>query len=417
MAVAVTPTAAPHLKKRCANRVVAIIDRGTFSLGKDGKPERNVLIVREDSVRPAHFIALERLDSNGFETDFEPSATIAAAEQAMPTVTDHAGMTAYERLKTRILEFTSRYAKQTAAAFAKGLFHGGTSPSNMEISGRYLDYGTQTAHRGHGRVRILADGDAAGDNGELEQVLQTVATEFLRRALGPDTEPRLRLIKVEVLNEFRSTYRDALRLEFLKLAGFPEEILTRVRDVNLKAEFADQLIRIARAGAADYMDRFAAPSNPTKYDFHLLMRTLAELRTLEVSELERKIESVVPLLNERKTVTRRYADLKRMALDVAKSDFGLTSVDFFDVVEQNATELNRPRTTAYRWLAISENKAVIETYLRSGDSRVIRSSIDRRISDSLRSAVPLRAFQTHSNNPGELRHERCVDLFLRPAGA
>ena len=141
------------------NRVIAIIDKGTKTTDKYGELQRDVLIVRECAIRPAHFLAAEASEAAADKWPITEKERITYNSyllvEALPHPVDGAPFES-TREAAGLLEYTRRVARQYAAAVALKLFHGATSPSNIEFSGRFVDYGVQTALSGYGHVTVCS---------------------------------------------------------------------------------------------------------------------------------------------------------------------------------------------------------------------------------------------------------------------
>lgn len=123
-----------------ANRVIALIATGTY-VEIDRQETPRVLVVREDSVRPAHFIHNDKAGSEAdrqFDTD-RVKAVIANLPYALPQSRKDLPNEPGPRLKAGLDEFADRLGKRYADAWSRRLHHGGESISNVLLDGGMID--------------------------------------------------------------------------------------------------------------------------------------------------------------------------------------------------------------------------------------------------------------------------------------
>jgi uncharacterized protein YdiU (UPF0061 family) len=369
-----------------SNRVIAIISRGTFTRNDQGELEPDAEIIREGPLRPAQFMDLGQINGKDVEENFEPAKSLRGLLAALPVPASAKNLSASTQLKTGLAEFSRRAAWQYATAFAKGLFHGATSPSNIEISGRFLDFGTETAQPGHGKIKMLEFNDAAGVNKEFEEMMVQIATAFADRIQGTsvDTEDLKEYARSNFGNVFKQSYEKALRFQFLTLLGVPTEVVEALAETAEGRELADTLIRLATAGAKDFYVVATDPVKTTKYDFQRLVQGLTEPRSLDGVKIKASLKQALPELSRNKALIERYVSFQKAAQAVAQKNLKMDSSGYLEAVAKAAQERNRPRTTAYRWNVIAGDQAAIKNYVKKADPKIIQAGIDQRVKESLR---------------------------------
>lgn len=363
------------------NRVVALIDRGTTTVQPNGVITRDVLIVREDPVRPAHSMELRVSLANTGETQIREISTqsLSALARALPKANSSKGGTTKEKILEGFSEFIRRLAHQHATAFAKQLYHGSTSESNIEISGRFLDYDTQTAQPGHGKVQTFSVSDSAG---ETKYIKVALIDNFIGGILTKLTASKEKSDRLRKFNaQFDTQYQFYLRREFLKLIGYTDDILNTVGERQEAKDFADALIQVATVGAKKYLGRYDVPDQVTKYNFFEIAVALSNSKSTSVDDFAVGLRAAqLPTVVANRLARLHVAFLEK-AIEVAPTNFRKS-------MPVRAKTLNRPRPEAYRWNAFKQTATLVERYLATGDESLIQREIDSTIARNLR-AIPV----------------------------
>ena len=364
-----------------ANRVVAIIDRGTSTTQANGVVARDVLVVREDSVRPAHFMSLPvSIDENSGDVQYKDLSanTLKAAQKALPGQHD---------LEAGLREYVRRIATQYATAFAKQLYHGATSQSNIEISGRFLDYGTETAQPGHGKIKVIDHNDEAGDNTEIKTML---IDEFAGDLLEKATDTKQSRTILRSLNTlYDHTYETVLRREFLARLVIPEPVLSSLEKTSEGQQLGAALAEVATKGAKSYVGKYSIPEKVTIYDFSKIATLLADHRYQNQNEVLNALHEVIADQVASKRIAALSFAAQEKSLGIAVG-LGFDESSYFSKIKTRASRLNQSRPSAYRWLAMKHNYEVIDQYTRSNDPLIIQRDIDASIRQSLRDPIASR---------------------------
>lgn len=380
-----------------ANRVIAILDTGTFTHWKDGGKEPRALIIRQDAVRPAHFMNAQ-FGAGAAMARTDPSRVLAAEkflDRAAPRP-EHFSAEAWEGLrpgqkfKLGYFEFARRLAVQYATATAESFYHGGTSPSNVEISGRFIDYGTMTAQPQHGAIQVLAHVQPFWETEELKSTLlvtpfQTMLS-FVPAQWGPDLP-----LKSELSAQFDRDYEQSLRVKFIEIAGVPPELSEELLRNAQVAEFADRLIQLAKEPLAGRINvDKAMPSRTGKHDIRKLLLDLSP-GSLDHSTF--KMPNFLPVLLEefpgeleRKTFLNQYARFHQALIDRGRVD-GVTPEALQTYIHESVKYRAREIPDLYRPNMRAENDFLIKNYKETGSRDAIWQSMDRRIQSGKR--VPL----------------------------
>jgi hypothetical protein len=377
------------------NRVIALIDRGTTSRSEKGPVEPNVMIVREDTVRPAHFLDLPGVRGRGFFARIVEWATGRAhldfarrVAASLPVPDDKLGAPLAERISAGLRAYVDRVAEQHAAAFARRLFHGATSESNIELSGRFLDYGTETAIPGYGKLRLLDHVDPAGTiNGFRKYLVGNVVGAI--RGKIPKSIAKLVPNVYALLTRFNVSYYDALGREFVDLTGVPSEIAGPLAQTGEAAALGKLLPKVAVLGAEQVDGKYSVPERITRYDLSAILVRLAALRSTDEKAVEERLKTEITEADDAavaQELAQAYA--RYMGLVVARAESrGIAPDDLWRDIEENAARRNRSLSGAYRWKMMDENFALIKEYMKNPDPAMIQDAIDAQIAASRRTTA------------------------------
>lgn len=355
---------APH----GSNRVIALIDRGTFTRAGDGSLQRDILVVREAPVRPAHFMkSLSYNDADGWLKSEEKrvKSSHRYLSQALPK--GEAG------IKAGFTEYLNRVADQHAYLFANRLYHGADTPSNIDISGKLLDFGTQTAQPGYGKIQNLDFVKPAGDR---TGPLGNLVLDFLD-SLQKES-PNLPLpSQGEATSLFLARYNESLNKEFTKLTGVPETLLPDLKAAQKK--LGPLLREIAVVGAQSANPRNPLPEKLQRFDLNEMLIRLAH--SSDAAERLAIVKEDMPGLRfslKRREFSRAYEEWLSDALTATKRK-GVTEEKFFEQLRKNALRLNQKMPELYYSNLVQDSYALADAYNKSGDPLPVRNLIQEKI--------------------------------------
>ena len=346
-----------------ANRVIAVLDRGTRTTMEDGRIQTNALIVREDPLRSAHY--MKNLWGRGPLMDSEDARTkevLKFIDKAMPVPESLRNASPAEQMRGSIYAYADRIAAQYAAAYALKIYHGATSVSNIEITGRFIDYGTITTVPDYGKFKILSINDAVGETNEFRDILML---EFLRnlrdhlpknKAAGLPTDQ-------ELGDYFLKQYRSFHHREFLRLTGLPLSEVIKIESKQATWSLTDLMERVATEGRKSVQD----PQNTTrltKYNLNRIMVKLASARTLNEGALNLAIVSDLENKDLRHRLVKDYAKV-------------LGSASFNqEALIAEAQNRNAERSEAYRWELYKSTHQMILDYPKHNDPKKLGAEVD-----------------------------------------
>lgn len=366
-----------------AFRTVALIATGSH-IGRDSQPR--VLIVREDPLRPGHYVINPTAEALGDPRD---AARIKEAMEhildALPSPPGDLPVTAALRFMAKVNEFIDRQAIQHGYAWAHSLFHGATSPSNAGMDGRMIDFGTFSAFDGYPKVRVIDEDGFFGDTSTYQRdLLKNIRDSWVR------TLPKILLAglpsEAQWFERFEMKYQKTRQIEMLRLAGsfteFGEELLTRPQGQNL----AQILLQLAEAGNDKEIEVWKG-ENP----FGAGTYNLKEILSAAASESLAGFSSELPNLKRaihqdaiRKTFADAYLALFRLQQTLAFRE-GISAEAEWQYRLLASKIRNNKMTTVFR---TNENESVIwaliNKYKENGFPQPIRQYIDRAVAENRR---------------------------------
>ncbi|MGK5085308.1 hypothetical protein WDW37_18635 [Bdellovibrionota bacterium FG-1] len=355
------------------NRVIALIDRGTITRYPDGRDHPDILIVREDAVRPAHF--MRAFHGKGPWTESEESRLKDATQRLLK---DFSTRSAW-------LDYVQRIAKQYAAAFAARIYHGATSASNFQLNGGFIDYGTETAQPGYGKLKVLDHNEPAG---ETEEIKRELISRFRDEVVKQTTPEVLKRIPKEqdLTKHFDEEYANALSKEFLELTGIPSVLVSKTVERPAGRRLASILKKTARQGALEAMGRFNVPHQLTDFDLNRILTRLAQLNPKDVVAVKKVLKMEIPGVSNdllREDFATAYSNYyNEVEIEALSNGVRKTALQRFRA--QAAKQLNQRRPELYRWNLIDQSEKLLAEYLRTGNRDPVWKAIDDTIRNGKR---------------------------------
>lgn len=397
-----------HLFARGSARVLAVIDQGRSVTSPKGKSVPVALVVRAGAqLRPAHLLArhVRRHSSR-----LEQFVRITRATGQLVTRREGATGEELPDIRATMLGVISDHARTAAEGFRWRMIHGALTPSNMELSGAMLDLPTQSAQPRTAPIRTLFNpGDSVFGREHVERATQ-LSTVYRTLARGATTAERRRfnVAWINVAAEMQTAYEAHLQVELLRAAGLKAGAARKVRAgrPELAARFAGLLVRMA------------ALRNPgTTRAWTSLVETVSVLDIFNLlgsfprdffadpaaDHAGRVLAHLRPVFRgNRFHVARRRALASGLAREFAAVYRELMETcaalarEFYDdaagmkasVVARAAFE-NRPLDALYFKELVEALQKSVAAYREGGDAGLVRSEIDRRVADSLRSVDAL----------------------------
>ena len=349
-----------------ANRVIAILDRGTSTVFESGHVQSNALIVREDSIRSAHY--MKNLWGRGplmASEDIRTKESLRYFLKAFPTPENLKSAPIAERVRGSLFAYADRIANAYAAAYSLKIYHGATSVSNIEASGRFIDYGTETMLPDYGKTKIIPINDEFGGTGEFKDILML---EFLQNVR--DNFPKVISERVpsdqEMTSAFATSYRAYIHRYFLRLTGLPDSEIVRLESQPASWKLTGLMERVATDGARSVLDPHDSAAL-TQYSLNRILVKLAQADSGDRDVLTKAIGDEMQgtgSQNLRRDLVESYIDV--MAQSVANSAS----------VVARAQDLNAQKPAGYRWNMYATASRLTEAYKKSRNPAIIANGLD-----------------------------------------
>lgn len=367
------------------NRVLLIIDSGDFTPWNDGGKEPRALIVREDPIRPAHFMT-NKQDGVWAKTEAErikKMISILPNVLPYPASIDPLSLPKGKRIAAGLDEMVDRFAKQYAAAHARKIFHAACSPSNIEITGRFLDYGTETSLSGFGKAKVLKFGNDFTT--EIDEHAIPTFNELLKniRQFGDlDTEDLKDLPTFDQLEvTLNNRYQFHKQNEFLKLTGFPSNIVEQYAHQNEGRALYKELEWLLSEGNESFVDvDKSMPPQMGKYDIGEIFKILLNQNHRPIESMANSLPATISQ-ERRVSIATAYSDFFKQAVNHAKEE-GVDKEALIYLIGLNIEQKNRKLPDLYRQKLHDDNVALVDDYLKNHNRSLLWDSINNRVSKS-----------------------------------
>jgi hypothetical protein len=366
-----------------AYRTVAIIATGTMA-----NSEPRVLIVREDPLRPAHYVINPTAEKMADPRDHARiNEAMKHLVDALPQPPGFKSDVKTEKFRSGIFELINRTATQHGYAWAHSLFHGGTSPSNAGMDGRMLDFGTFSAFDGYPNARVIDEDGFFGD-------LSLYKRDFLKdiRDSWVKTLPNDLLAVLpseqEWFVQFEKTFRQTQAVEMLRLAGvfteFSETLAKRGEGLRL----AKILIKLAKAGNEKKVEIWDGenPFGNGTYNLGEILKAAASETGLVSTETNQqsKLAHLIPDANLRESFLRSYNEVFTLERDLAKAH-GISPAGELKYRKLAVNVRNKKMKTVYH---LDRNEKhiwkLLDDYMANGQAEPIQKYIDQTVSENRR---------------------------------
>ncbi|MFT3924304.1 MAG: hypothetical protein QM778_17340 [Myxococcales bacterium] len=363
---------APH----GANRVLAILDCGTSMLLPDGRSKRRALLLRPFPVRPAHFMLnpYSRQDADSLRS--LQQCIMAALPRNTPEPAS-----CEEALREGFLQFADRLAEQQAALLVRRAPHGALSSSNVETSGRLLDFETQSTQPNHGSTIAVRGSPFRSDSpANLSDMLRNLAH---CTALG--LSPRLAAAipeREELEQRVKRKYAQAVIRGLLRLCGFPQFWLARCTPSKFYGQLGLHLHQVAFDGTSPILIERRMPRWTGTYDLGGILCLLARLWPRGREALNQVLlggaqdERIRDLID----AYARY----REELDARATNSEIERAELQELTFRLAVIRNEKRPELYLPQLLRRHVPLLRQYAESGDRALISDRIEGLIASNRR---------------------------------
>jgi hypothetical protein len=323
------------------NQVIALIDTGLSEPLGHGVSQPRYLVVREDPVRPAHF--MKNTNSMSPERKVEDAQRTADNVQRLEAVMARWHSKPGEAstsLYKMFLNYTEKVATQWAYLHANLIHHGAVTPSNFELSGRLLDLSTMSTLPG-AMKSMGQDVMPFGDARILDVYLLRPFYYSLVRS-GANL-PRS---YDEIQALYFRTYERQYRVEILKLTGIPESLASEMSNRASGKKLFELIERLRNAGNKERVETgYRVPNTKGTYDVQWLLRTMGKMASAPKDSMMLKLKFSDHAL--RAEILSAFEDYYR-DLVATGSKAGLSPIDLFASVAERTEKMNYDRSELRR---------------------------------------------------------------------
>ncbi|MGZ3748356.1 MAG: hypothetical protein ACXWRE_13330 [Pseudobdellovibrionaceae bacterium] len=369
-----------------AYRVVAIIATGSMVASGNQEPQPRVLIVREDPLRPGHFVinpTSEKMNDPRDRARVEEA--MKHVVEALPQPPGIPPQSEAARFRTGIFEFIDRQAIQHGFAWAHSLFHGGTSPTNTGMDGRMLDFGTYSAFDGYPRVRILDDDGFMGDSEVYKRDLLKDIRDSWVKTLPSHLLAALPSER-EWLERFEMTFAKTKKAEMLRLAGAFTELKDSLLRTPAGQNLAKTLLTLATAGNEKGIEAWRG-ENPFGQGQYNLGKILVAASSMDLQQLDSQnmaLKILIPDEALRKSFVDHYIALFKLQRQLASAQgIGPEAEARY---RKFASQIRNKKMTTLFHKTENEQRIwkITEDYKKDQDPRPAQEFIDKSIAENRR---------------------------------
>jgi len=356
-----------------ANRIIAIISRGVLS----PSGEAQMLEIRMDPVRAGHYIP--RYYTNDVKDKERSKVSLSRLENALPRPQDGypKKINRIERIALGLIEYSRRLGIQYAQLFMKRLYHGATSESNIEISGKMIDFGTASAQSGYEKIQFLSKLDPFGKISNIETYNLKLFYDNLpftfqeRRKLNSYLNESK--IQGKSMNKMITTFRASYRMEREKLA---------LQLIGLPRVMVESLYQEHRQLAAKLVELV---DEQIKNSELLPLKSYPDLNNRSSGP----IQEITEILYGNKPKTNNFIQLESMIQNLINeaiqwsSQRGVAKVHLLNLMAKNSQFINRPMNDLFISNLREKTRQVNEIFLQGNDS-ALSESIKEIVKNSIR---------------------------------
>lgn len=356
-------------------RTLGIIATGTntylkSALGPVAVPR--ALILREASIRPAHFMRAVNYDpTDEVWANYAPDShrtrlAVHDIDLALNSLVNKAPIVRHDPdlINRGLLLMVKRFANQIAAARAKRIPHGSLNCSNICLDGRYVDFGTMTAISDFGRIIV------SGGNPDLwheeTALFETIDNLLFYIQKYLPSSSNLKYISPGYLKEaFGSELTERLRIEFVKLTGIPEDSILEISPPVVNCVWLEMMALIAAENDEPF--KMVDTADVVHGSYHLPSIMTASSLCGTSTELEIGLRKLIPMAERREKWVSAYLSLREAYRSkyVCRSDFCSVFLAINAIrINADLRLLSRYQFARDSAELISENCSTIERFIK-----------------------------------------------------
>jgi hypothetical protein len=337
-----------------SNLVVALIDTGLTEPLQKGIVQPRYLVVRQDPLRPAHFIANpSQMSEDKQARDATRTAENIALVQGL-MARHHALDATHTSLNDTFPIFAEKVAAQWAYLHANLIHHGAVSPSNIDVSGAMLDLSSVSTLK-NAMLAMAHDPLPFGDAALLDRyLLRPFYDAVVESGKGGLTIP------YNVIHaRFKKAYEAHYRIEILKLTGLRPELAEKMAKEESGRRVFDRIEMLRNAGHTEKVATSATvPVKAGDYEASKIIAILGGSSSALADGTFSPLAFEALLLDKslRAQIQLEFSDYFRQVYAEA-SAMGFNSRELAREISANSAELNRERSQLRRNLFTYISKA------------------------------------------------------------
>ncbi|PYS25168.1 MAG: hypothetical protein DMF72_02500 [Acidobacteria bacterium] len=383
-------------------RLLAIIDNDEFITYPEGHKVPRVLAARAGrQLRPGHLLA-KRIRRRGARLETFLRMTRETGQLVMQ---QRAGASKLPDIKATMRRIIDDHARTSAEQLRWRMIHGALTSSNMEISGAMLDLPTQSTQPRTAPIYVLPYPDSTFGREHFERAVQLRPMyTALVRDVPPAQRDSLNIKSINLRGEMDQAYQKHLQVMLLAAAGLKTEVaeFVQANDADLARRFAAVVLKMARmknwgklnigarpVATVSVLDifhlfqvfpgiHFAAPRGNHAAKIRASLKPVLKGNRFQVSRKQAMIESLIKEFGD------IYRELMNACDSLAARFYGSRKTMRESITARAAFE-NEPITALFRMSMYKELEQAVDAYKVSGDARICREVIDRKVTASLRS--------------------------------
>ncbi len=371
-------------------RMLALISTETHNTDEDGTKVPRVIAIRQDPIRPAHYM-LGEYDRTVDPNKERVRAAVAMIDRALPLDPEQKAelSTHAEIVKAGLDAYVERASEQYATAFVKRLYHGGTSPSNIQLDGGWLDYDSETAQPGYGKITTLYPEAPSREY----HVIKTMNVQHFLEDVYAHTPGLEGTDASAALALWDRVMDKTITREFTKLAGFPPELVDQLAGTPKADALGEAIHQIATVPlghnprtihvGTDMVGAKEMPERTSEYDISKILVALAATPNKKPATLDRAIRKLLPDAELRGMLTCAYAEFYPGLQSLAHKD-GVDASSLRRYTILASDRKNKPMDQVYRPNLKQNIETLIRSFSDSKDPKEIRSFIDDTVLSSRR---------------------------------
>lgn len=359
-----------------ANETTDVIFTGNYARHSSGQIFPRGLQGRNFAIRIAHFML--RPGPIDPQDKARVQSILPKLTSVLPYPNNVRPKDEGQALRAGLLEFTFREAYTQAEYYAKRLYFGSDSPSNVTIKGERKDLTAHSALLGYSRIyRPISDGTIPF--GTIDEALLTFKElqDSLSKTLPADLLPYLPT-EQEFVDHFKKTYERQLRIEMARLTGLPNEMMQTLEKSRVLLDLGDLLLQVSRAGndhnikldmeKITYSDR---------YQLNKMLTDLGQMSVQSSQQVEERLRAWIPDDSKlRQSLAEKYFAFRKKGEELAKAQ-NMTP----EALNTYIKEASRVRNQDRPELVLSHKRVakfwqVADQAIATGNGKVVESFLE-----------------------------------------